>query len=72
MTGLVPEKKGEFENDGVLGQGFDLGEVKHEDSGHHIGIASMRERARVIGGKMDIWSKVGEGTRLTLWVELKS
>lgn len=24
MTGLVPEKNGEFENDGVLGQGFDL------------------------------------------------
>jgi signal transduction histidine kinase len=38
------------------------------DGGHpgHWGVQGMRERADIIGGKLDIWSDVGAGTEIEL------
>lgn len=44
-------------------------------AGEHIGLKIMQERARRFGGKLEIESEVGEGTRVTLdfsYVEPKS
>jgi signal transduction histidine kinase len=32
----------------------------------HFGLSGMRERARQIGGKLDIWSGAGAGTEVEL------
>ncbi|MEO8538830.1 MAG: GAF domain-containing protein [bacterium] len=47
------------------GQGFD---PSGEFPGH-LGLRSMQERARDIGGRLEIESSPGEGTRITLRVE---
>jgi nitrate/nitrite-specific signal transduction histidine kinase len=36
----------------------------------HVGLKSMRERARVIQGQLEIRSRRGRGTRVTLRVAL--
>ena len=43
------------------GQGFDLDQV---DLSSHMGLNSMRERAYVVGGLMDILTAPGNGTRI--------
>ena len=45
------------------GVGFDLSEVTQQ-ARTHLGLIGMRERAESIGGSLDIWSRVGEGTRV--------
>jgi len=48
------------------GRGIDpdiLGE--HPRSGH-FGLHGMRERAKILGGRLDIWSKLGSGTEVDL------
>ena len=49
------------------GRGIDYGAIKES---HGIGLAAMHERAELIGAKIDISTKVTEGTRLTLRVPL--
>jgi signal transduction histidine kinase len=49
------------------GRGFDSGSVGNGE-GSHFGLAFMRERMQQIGGSMDIDSKPGAGTVLTLHV----
>ena len=46
------------------GRGFDLKEVE-QDPGKGIGLAAMRERLYIVGGALEIWSRKGQGTRLT-------
>jgi signal transduction histidine kinase len=36
-----------------------------------LGLASMRERVRLIGGELDIESAPGQGTNILVWVPLK-
>ncbi|MGE0599283.1 MAG: GAF domain-containing protein [Dehalococcoidia bacterium] len=48
------------------GQGFD---PSGEFPGH-LGLKSMRERARAIGGSLDVESQPGKGTRIVLSVQL--
>ncbi len=50
----------EFEDDG---KGF---EMKQSTQG--LGLLGMRERARILGAKIDISSRLGSGTRITLEV----
>ena len=50
------------------GCGFDLNEL-HQNEG--LGIRSMNERARSLGGKFDIHSEFGKGTTLEAWVPPK-
>ena len=47
------------------GEGFSM-PPRDPDSGEHIGLSVMRERARWLGGSLDIESEPGEGTRVSL------
>jgi signal transduction histidine kinase len=47
------------------GPGFDPAAVVSTD-GRHVGLKLARERARLAGGAVDVWSKPGAGTRATL------
>jgi signal transduction histidine kinase len=47
------------------GPGFDPAAVR-PDRGRHVGLGLLRERARLSGGSLDIDSRRGEGTTLTL------
>lgn len=48
-----------------LGPGFDPQAVR-PDRGRHVGLGLLRERARLSGGALDVDSRLGEGTTLTL------
>jgi signal transduction histidine kinase len=52
-----------------LGAGFDPTAVQ-SDGGRHVGLGLLRERARLAGGALDIDSKPGAGTVLTLRLPL--
>ena len=51
------------------GKGFDLG-APPESGG--IGIWSMRERVRLLGGRMEIQSRLMRGTRVDAWLPINS
>nr|WP_106783704.1 sensor histidine kinase [Lysinibacillus timonensis] len=48
------------------GQGFDIEEVNK----HSFGLVGMKERIDILKGKMDITSKIGEGTVITFKVPI--
>ncbi|MFS2134419.1 triple tyrosine motif-containing protein [Duganella sp. Dugasp56] len=50
------------------GKGMTAAEVQGENSPRHYGLVGMRERAARAGGKLDIDSAPGKGTRVTLTV----
>jgi two-component system CheB/CheR fusion protein len=60
---LTGTKTGIQLNIADFGQGFDV-----ESERHGLGLLSMEERARQIGGKMDVQSTLGEGTKITVTV----
>jgi nitrate/nitrite-specific signal transduction histidine kinase len=39
--------------------------LRREPSGH-FGLPGMRERAEIVGGRLDVWSKVDSGTQVEL------
>jgi signal transduction histidine kinase len=49
------------------GHGFDPAELRTKEG---LGIRSMEERARVLGGEFKIQSAPGQGTRVKVWVPL--
>ena len=51
------------------GTGFDLRQQRPRPS---LGLASMHERVRLLGGELDIESAPGHGTTVVAWVPLKS
>jgi signal transduction histidine kinase len=48
------------------GSGIDPSVVSHEGRAGYWGLLWMRERAKCIGGQMDLWSKLGAGTEVEL------
>jgi signal transduction histidine kinase/sugar lactone lactonase YvrE len=48
------------------GSGIDPSILSHEGRAGHWGLTGMRERAKSIGGEMDVWSELGAGTELEL------
>ncbi|MFJ8313194.1 MULTISPECIES: sensor histidine kinase [unclassified Streptomyces] len=50
------------------GKGFDM--IGDPPAGHGIGLASMRERARALGGTVTVVSAPGRGTRVTACLPL--
>jgi len=48
------------------GQGIDFEEVESAKETEHGGmdLTIMKERARTLGGSLEVWSKRGMGTRL--------
>jgi signal transduction histidine kinase len=56
------------EDDGV---GFDVKEaVLRDGSERGLGLATMDERARMLGGSLSVWSEKGEGTCVTLRISV--
>jgi signal transduction histidine kinase len=54
------------------GKGIDPAALSRQLSEGHYGLAGMRERATLIGGKLTVWSEVNEGTEVELWVPASS
>jgi signal transduction histidine kinase len=50
------------------GNGFDMKEI---DNGKGLGLWSMQERVRLVGGRFEIHSDTQKGTRIEVWVPLK-
>lgn len=54
------------------GRGFDHQKVINEDiTGRGLGLTSMGERARMLGGSLNIWSQEGQGTKITIIVPIQ-
>jgi len=51
------------------GVGFYI-QQRMRDSSHHFGLAMMSERAQSIGGRLEIRTQPGEGTRVILYVPI--
>jgi len=51
------------------GEGFDIYDMDHA---HGLGLISMRERLRSVGGEFSIWSKPSMGTQVEGWVPATS
>jgi signal transduction histidine kinase len=50
------------------GQGIDVGTLEADSTPGHWGLTGMRERAGLIGARLDIWSRDGAGTEIELRV----
>jgi PAS domain S-box-containing protein len=49
------------------GRGFDPQKIINENiTDRGLGLTAMDERARMLGGTLDIWSQEGQGTKITL------
>jgi signal transduction histidine kinase len=54
------------------GQGFEVDQVlARRGRNRGLGLASMEERARMMGGTFHLWSKPGTGTKISIVVPLK-
>jgi signal transduction histidine kinase len=49
------------------GQGIDSALLDEQRPGH-FGLPGMRERAELVGGRLDVWSEVGAGTEVDLTI----
>jgi signal transduction histidine kinase len=49
------------------GKGIDPAVLADERPGH-FGLSGMRERAELVGGRLDVWSEVGVGTEIDLTI----
>jgi signal transduction histidine kinase len=52
------------------GSGIDPSVLSHEGRPGHWGLTGMRERAKRIGGEMDVWSELGAGTEVELRIPI--
>ncbi|MGA8596597.1 MAG: two-component regulator propeller domain-containing protein [Bryobacteraceae bacterium] len=50
------------------GKGIDPSVLDSERTAGHWGLRGMRERAKVVGGKLDVWSKLDSGTEVEFTV----
>ncbi len=53
------------------GQGFDESQVPMLEPSH-FGLSTMQERAEEIGGRLDLRSRPGQGTQITVTLDMKS
>ena len=54
------------------GKGIDPGVLEQGHALGHWGLRGMRERARLVGGNLDVWSEVNSGTEIELTVPAAS
>lgn len=52
------------------GCGFDPAHITVEDGQRHLGLIGMSERAELIGGRFNIYSAVGKGTTIEIFVPI--
>ena len=50
------------------GTGFDVAAIRGPGAVQCLGLSSMRTRAAAIGGRFEIWSVPGHGTRVQFWM----
>jgi len=50
------------------GKGIDPKVLKDEGRAGHFGLHGMRERAKVVGGQLDVWSELDTGTEVELTI----
>jgi signal transduction histidine kinase/DNA-binding NarL/FixJ family response regulator len=50
------------------GAGFDRTQVEGDDTQHGLGLGGMAERARLLGGTLELDSTPGWGTRIRAWI----
>jgi signal transduction histidine kinase/streptogramin lyase len=48
------------------GRGIDSKVLTHDGRAGHYGLHGMRERAKLVGGQLDVWSKLNSGTEVEL------
>jgi ligand-binding sensor domain-containing protein/signal transduction histidine kinase len=48
------------------GKGFDEESVARAALAGHFGLPGMRERAKVVGGRLEVWTKINSGTQIQL------
>lgn len=48
------------------GTGFDMHDAAKNEG---LGLFSMKERARLIGARIEVWSELQKGTRIDVWVK---
>jgi signal transduction histidine kinase len=53
------------------GRGFDYGRWVESHDNEHLGLLGMRERIERLGGEMDVWSKLGQGSRLVFRLSIE-
>jgi signal transduction histidine kinase len=54
------------------GKGIDPSVVDHDRTPGHWGLRGMRERAKLVGGTFEVWSKLDSGTEVELTVPAAS
>ncbi len=55
------------------GKGFSLTKTKmHYSSGTGLGLATMNERVKIMGGVLDVWSETKKGTRITFGLPINN
>jgi signal transduction histidine kinase/DNA-binding NarL/FixJ family response regulator len=50
------------------GAGFDRTQIEQDGEGHGLGLGGMAERARLLGGTLELDSTPGWGTRIRAWI----
>ena len=50
------------------GQGIDEQMIRSRPPAGHFGLQGMRERAELMGGRLEVWSKTGSGTQIQVTV----
>jgi PAS domain S-box-containing protein len=54
------------------GKGFDLSEVLTRNSAEKgLGLATLKERVRMLGGSLNLWSEEGKGTRISFAIPIE-
>jgi len=48
------------------GKGIDPGVLSHDHSVGHWGLRGMKERAKLVGGTLEVWSQLDSGTEIEL------
>ena len=48
------------------GKGIDPKVLTQDGQAGHYGLHGMRERAKLVGGRLDVWSKLDSGTEVEL------
>ncbi len=67
---LIAENKGvkmTMDDDGI---GFDPGRISINSDQRHLGLISMRERAEIIGGTLDVYTAPGKGTTVEVFIPI--
>ncbi|MDH4219426.1 MAG: PAS domain S-box protein [Candidatus Aminicenantes bacterium] len=55
------------------GRGFDVKSANAKEASEKgLGLTTMKERARMLGGSLDLWSEKGKGTRITLSIPINA